>query len=58
MSTLKELEARRPSLRQRIAQLREELAPLAAKTDNLREQITHCELDLTTVHELLREAQR
>jgi uncharacterized coiled-coil DUF342 family protein len=55
---VKELEAKRQALRKRIAQLREELAPLAAKTDSLREQIQYAELDLTTVYDLLREAQR
>jgi hypothetical protein len=55
---VKELEAKRQALRQRIAQLRSELAPLAAKTQAKREEITHAELDLTSIYDLLREAQK
>jgi chromosome segregation ATPase len=55
---VRELEAKKLNLRKRIAELRVELEPLAAKTDALREQIQHCELDLTSIYDLLREAQR
>ena len=58
MSNVKELEAQRLTLRKRIAALREELAPLAAKTDALREQISFLELDFTSVLDAIREAQK
>ena len=51
-----ELEAKRLNLRKRIAELRAEFEPLAAKTEALREQIQHAELDLTSVYDLLRTA--
>jgi hypothetical protein len=56
VSTLKELEAKRLAIRKRMIALREELAPLAAKADNLREALYHAELDLTLVCDQLREA--
>jgi predicted nucleic acid-binding Zn-ribbon protein len=55
---VRELEAKKLNLRKRIAELRAELEPLAAKTDALREKIQYCELDLTSIYDLLREAQR
>jgi predicted nucleic acid-binding Zn-ribbon protein len=53
---LKELTQNKEAIRKRLAQLREELAPLAAKTDALREQISFLELDFSSALDALREA--
>jgi hypothetical protein len=55
---VKELESKRLAIRKRMTELRAELEPLTAKTQALTEQLTHAELDLTTVCDALREAKK
>lgn len=55
---IQELEAQRLAIRRNMSDLRELLEPLAKKTDALREQLIHEEINLTLVCDQLREVKR